>query len=71
MFHKLFRKRNLMFNIDETENIIEAGIGEIYRGFFRLRTTEQFQREYDTMGTIISMLMKDREHLRKNFDIKE
>ena len=54
---------------DEIEAIVENAVGELYRGFFWLRTTEQFQREYDTMGTIIDMLMKDRDHLRKTHKV--
>lgn len=54
---------------DEIESIIETAVGELYRGFFRLRKLEQYQREYDTMGTIIDMLMKDRDHLRKTYKV--
>jgi hypothetical protein len=54
---------------DEIEEIIENGVGELFRGFYRLRESEQYQREYDTMGTIINMLMQDRDHLRKNYKV--
>lgn len=54
---------------DEIEEIIENGVGELFRGFFRLRESEQYQREYDTMGTIINMLMQDRQHLRKTYKV--
>lgn len=50
--------------IDEIEGIIETGVMELYRGFYRLRQSEQYQREYDTMGRLINMLMEDREYLR-------
>ena len=56
--------------IDEIEEIIEAGVVELYTGFFRLRKSEQYQREYDTMGSIINMLMEDRDHLRKTYGVK-
>ena len=55
--------------IDEIEEIIETGVGELYRGFHRLRTSEQYQREYDTMGSLINMLMQDRAHLRKTHGV--
>lgn len=55
--------------IDEIEGIIETGIGELYRGFYRLGQTEQYQREYDTMGRLINMLMEDRQYLRKTYNI--
>jgi len=50
---------------DEIDTIIENGVGEIYRGFYRLRVSEQYQREYDEMGALLSMLMEDREYLRE------
>ena len=52
--------------IDEIEEIIERGVAEIYRGFYRLRISEQYQREYDEMGALLNMLMEDRDYLRKN-----
>lgn len=54
---------------DDIEEIIENGVGELFRGFYRLRKSEQYQREYDTMGTIINMLMQDRDHLRKTYKV--
>ena len=54
---------------DEIEEIIEKAVGELYRGFFRLRKSEQYQREYDTMGAIISMLTRDRDHLRTAYKV--
>lgn len=56
-------------SIDEIEEIIENAVGELYRGFFRLRDSKQYQREYDTMGTIINMLMMDRDRLRKTHKV--
>lgn len=55
--------------IDEIEGIIETGVAELYRGFYRLRKSEQYQREYDTMGHLIRMLMEDRDHLRKTYKV--
>lgn len=55
--------------IDEIEEIIENAVGELYLGFHRLRTSEQHQREYDTMGSLINMLMQDRAHLRKTHGV--
>lgn len=54
---------------DEIEKIIETGVRELYRGFYRLRVSEQYQREYDTMGILISMLMEGRDHLRKTYGV--
>lgn len=54
---------------DDIEDIIENAVGELYRGFFRLRQSEQYQREYDEMGVIINMLMQDRQHIRKTYKV--
>ena len=54
---------------DEIEQIIENGLGELFRGFFRLRESGQYQREYDTKGIIINMLMEDRQHLREKHKV--
>ena len=50
--------------------IIEDGVVELYRGFFKLRKENNIQEEYDTMGTIIDMLTKDRQYIRKTFKDK-
>jgi hypothetical protein len=55
---------------DEIESVIETGVGKLYNGFYRLRKSEQYQREYDTMGTIINMLMKDRQHIRETYKVE-
>jgi hypothetical protein len=55
---------------DETQTIIEDGIEAIYRGFYRLRKSEQYQREYDMMTTLINMLMEDREYLRNKYKVE-
>lgn len=49
--------------------ILECGVGEMYRGFYRLRQAGEYQREYDTMGVIINMLMGDRQHLRETYKV--
>lgn len=51
--------------VDEATAIIESAVGELYRGFYRLRQAGQIQDEYDHMGTLMNMLMKDREHIRQ------
>lgn len=54
---------------DEIEEIIENAVGELYRGFFQLRKSEQYQREYDTIGAIINMLTRDRDHIRRTYKV--
>jgi hypothetical protein len=56
---------------DEIEDIIENGVGEMYRGFFRLRKSGQYQREYDTMGNILMMLQQDRRSLREQYEVMD
>ena len=50
--------------VEEANAIIEKAIGELYRGFYHLRQLKEYQEEYDTMGTIINMLMEDRNRIR-------
>jgi hypothetical protein len=56
---------------DEIEGIIEAGLGELFRGFYRLRESGQYQREYDTVETIITMLSEYRQYIRENYKVDE
>jgi len=55
---------------DELETLIENGYSEIMRALYRMRQAKDYQREYDTMGTLISCLMQDRDHLRKTYPVK-
>ena len=55
--------------VEEANTIIENAVGELYRGFFKLRQAGQVQDEYTQMGTLMSMLMKDRDHIRKNHTV--
>lgn len=55
---------------DEIEQIIENGIGELYRGLFRLRQTKQYKREYDTMGIVMDMLGRDRINLLQKYGVE-
>jgi hypothetical protein len=52
---------------DATEELIENSIAALYRGFFQLRDSKQYRREYDTMGTLMSMLQQDRDYLRRTY----
>lgn len=55
--------------IDEIEGIIEEGYAKMMLGFFKLRQSSQYQREYDSMGHIINLLMEDRQYLRKTYNV--
>ncbi len=49
---------------------IEKAVGDLYVEFYKLRQAGRYQEEYDAMGTLLNMLMKDRDHLRKTKDVK-
>jgi hypothetical protein len=44
---------------DDPDQIIENAVGELYRGFYRLRQQKQYQEEYDSMGALLNMLMHE------------
>ena len=52
------------------EEIIEKAIGELYRGYYRLRQQHRYQDEYDEMGVLLNMLLQDRAHLREKYIVK-
>jgi hypothetical protein len=56
-------------HLEEIDAIIENGVGEIYRGFFRLHQAGEIQEEYNQMGAILLMLMEDRQNLRTNYKV--
>jgi hypothetical protein len=44
----------------ENRERVENAVGDLYRAFFRLRESGEFQVEYDAMTTLINMLQQDR-----------
>lgn len=54
---------------DEIEGIIEEGYAKMMLGFYKLRTSGQHQREYDSMGHVIDLLMQDRQYIRKTYKV--
>ena len=54
---------------DEIEGIIEEGYAKMMLGFFKLRQSGQYQREYDSMGHVINLLMEDRQYLRQKYKV--
>ena len=52
---------------DDPDQIIENAVGELYRGFYRLRQQKQYKEEYDSMGALLNMLMQDRDYIRKTY----
>lgn len=56
--------------MSDANKIIEDAVGKLYQGYFKLRQAKSYQEEYDSMGTLMNMLMKDREHLRNTYGVK-
>jgi hypothetical protein len=56
---------------DDPNEIIENAVGEVFRGFYHLRQQKRYQEEYDSMGTLMDMLLKDRDYIRKTYLVKE
>lgn len=56
--------------LEKANLLIEQSVGEMYRGFFRLRNLKEYQEEYDAMGAIINMLMQDRQVLREKHGVE-
>ena len=54
---------------DDIDEIVENAVGELYKGFYRLRKSGQYQREYNEMGALLNMLMQDRLHLLKTYKV--
>lgn len=52
---------------DNPDKIIDNAVGELYRGYYLLRQQKRYQEEYDSMGTLMDMLLKDRDYLRKTY----
>lgn len=55
--------------IDEIEGIIEEGYARMMWGFYQLRTSGQHQREYDSIGHVINLLMQDRDYIRNTHKV--
>jgi len=55
--------------MDTPDNEVENAVAALYVTFYRLRKAEQYQEEYDAMGTLINMLSRDRAHIRKTYKV--
>lgn len=54
----------------EADKIIVNAVGELYRGYYKLRELKEYQEEYDAMNSLLNMLMKDMEFIRDTYKIK-
>lgn len=48
-------------------DLIEEAVGNLYAELFKLRQEGKLQEEYDTMGTLVSLLTQDRQHMRVKY----
>lgn len=55
---------------EKLELQVEEAVGQLYAALYKLRQAKLYQEEYDTMGTVIRMLIQDREHLRIKYGVK-
>lgn len=56
--------------IDPHQEAMEEAVGALYLAFYKMRKSKLYQREYDEMGVLISMLTKDRQYMREHYDIE-
>jgi len=59
------------YTLEQATEVIENAVGELYRGYFMLRQMNEHKEEYNQMGTLLNMLMQDRDYLRKNHSVVE
>jgi len=59
-----------MYTKEELDQQMEDAVGELYKVFFRMRGEGLYQEEYDAMGTLLNILMEDRQHLRNRYKDK-
>ena len=52
---------------EEIELEIEEQIGKLYWKLYQLRQLQEYQLEYDIMGTLINMLTQDRQIIRDKY----
>lgn len=50
---------------EKADKLIEDGYAMMMTGFYNLRKAGLLTEEYDTMGTILSLLTEDRQHIRR------
>ena len=52
---------------EQLELQIEELVAKVYWKFYQLRQLKEYQLEYDIMGTLINMLMQDRQTIREKY----
>lgn len=52
------------------EENVEEAVGNLYAALYNMRKAGLYQEEYDAMGTVIRMMIQDREVLRLKHGVK-
>ena len=52
---------------EQIELEIEQLVAKVYWKFYQLRQLKEYQREYDAMGALNSMLNQDRQFIREKY----
>lgn len=60
----------MTYTLEQANEQIENAVGELYRGYFMLREIGEHKEEYNQMGTLLAMLMQDRDFLRKKYKVE-
>lgn len=55
---------------EELETRFEEAVGQMYAALYNMRKAGLYQEEYDAMGTVIRMMIQDREVLRLKYGVK-
>lgn len=55
---------------EELETRFEEAVGQMYAALYNMRKAGLYQEEYDAMGTVIRMMIQDREVLRLKHGVK-
>lgn len=51
------------------QELFEDGFAEIMLGAFKLRKEGKYQEAYDELGVVLSLIMQDRQEIRKLYKV--
>ena len=61
--------KNMKMNNKTTQELFEYGFAGIQLGAYRLRKEGKYQEAYDELGVVLSLIMQDRDELRKMYKV--
>jgi hypothetical protein len=59
----------MKMNNKTTQELFEYGFAGIQLGAYRLRKEGKYQEAYDELGVVLSLIMQDRDELRKMYKV--